>query len=151
MKNFVTILFVFIVGSFSSQLKAQGTGEALYAAVVNNDTAQVRMLLDGGADANYIKEQGFVKVSCLITAVNNDNPGSVRMLLEHKAQVDWRDGFNTTALIYAANKGNPLVVTMLLDAGADPAADDGDGNTPLKSAKTAEIRSLIQARLDAKK
>jgi ankyrin repeat protein len=145
--------FLLLLGFLSVPVlaNAQAKGEDLYDAVVKNDTAQVRMLLDKGADVNYLKEQGFVKVNCLITSVVNDNVDIARMLIAHKAEVNWRDGFNSTALMYAASGGDPKLVELLLDNGADPTADDGDGNTPLQSAKNAQVKDLIQKRIDSKK
>ena len=91
-----------------------------------------------------------MKASVLTTAVNNRDVAVVKMLLARQADVNWKDGFNTTALMYAAALGNKELTTLLLAAGADARASDGKGNTVLSAAeegKNQEIIQLIQDRL----
>jgi ankyrin repeat protein len=105
----------------------------------------VALLLEANADPNYIKSSGsWKKMSMLITAVNNNNFDIAKLLIEHKADVNWRDSMNTTALIYAASAGNKAIVMLLLDNGADINADDGQGNTVLSAAEESEYPELIK-------
>jgi uncharacterized protein len=147
MKNtFLTLIFSLIsVISFG-----QNKGEKLYNSVVKNDTEKSMKLISENADVNYVKESGWVKVNTLITAINNSNVEIVKALLEHKADVNWKDGFNTTALLYAASKGNRQIVDLLLKYGADINADDGQGNTVLtaaKESKNSELIAFIEAKM----
>lgn len=93
---------------------------------------------------------GIAKLSPLIQAVINGNLEIIKSLVEHKAQVDWRDGFNSTALMYAASKGEKEIVEYLLSKGADAKAEDGTGNSVLtaaKEGKNAEVLVLIENKL----
>ncbi|WP_210463126.1 ankyrin repeat domain-containing protein [Rufibacter roseolus] len=146
------LLLIVLTLSTSFLTIAQSKDEQLYAAVQKNDKAKVEALLKKKADPNYIKQAGpWMKVNPLITAVNNSNIEIVKLLIANQAQIDWKDGFNTTALMYAASKGNKEVVELLLASGADVNATDGDGNTVLtaaKESKNPEVISLIESRLN---
>lgn len=145
------ILLILLVLSTSIISMAQSQDEQLYAAVQKNDRTQVEALLKKKADPNYIKQAGpWMKVSPLITAVNNANVEIVKLLIANNAQVDWRDGFNTTALMYAAAKGNKVIVELLIANGADVHSTDGEGNTVLtaaKESKNEEVIVLIESKL----
>ncbi|WP_162427116.1 ankyrin repeat domain-containing protein [Pontibacter pudoricolor] len=149
MKTLILLAVLSFCMSFTAL--AQGKDEQLYIAVQKNDKAKVEALLQKKADPNYVKQAGsWMRVSPLITAVNNNNVAIVKLLIEYKAKVDWKDGFNTTALIYAASKGNKEIVELLLDNGADINATDGQGNNVLSAAKeseNAEIIALIESKL----
>lgn len=135
-------------------LLAQNNNDSLYQAVVNNDTTAIKNFVKNGADVNFIKEQGWVKVNLLITAVNKKNVDAVNILLENVADVNWKDGFNSTALMYAANTGNINIVKMLLDKGADIKHKDDQGNDAISTARQAkhnDIVKLLEAALKEKK
>jgi uncharacterized protein len=147
MKNtFLTVLILL----FSVTAIGQNKGEKLYNLVVKNDTENAIKLISENADVNYVKESGWVKVNSLISAINNVNVEIVKSLLEHNADVNWKDGFNTTALMYAASKGNKEIVDLLLKYGADINANDGEGNTVLtaaKESKNSELIALIEVKM----
>ena len=137
--SILTILFFVITSN------GQNINEQLYESIVKNDKVQVAHLLKNSANANYIKSSGpWMKVSMLITAVNNNNFDIVKLLIENKADVNWKDGFQTTALMYAASKGNKDISILLLDNGADINASDGQGNTVLSAAKVSNNKELIK-------
>lgn len=74
----------------------------------------------------------------------------MKSLLENNADVNWRDGFNSTPLMYAASKGNIEIVDLLLKYGADINANDGMGNTVLtaaKESKNAEFILFIESKI----
>src|SRR6185295_17479607 len=107
-KKLLILLTVFCISLF---VNGQDKSENLYQAIVKNDVDKVAELLKDSADANHIKSSGpWMKVSMLITAVNNGNIDIVKLLIDHKADVNWKDRFNTTALMYAASKGNKDMV-----------------------------------------
>jgi uncharacterized protein len=143
MKKRITILLTIIYTTL--YVFGQDNNEKLYQAIVKNDTSLVRQLLNDKADPNFIKSQGpWMKVSMLITAVNNGNIEIVRMLIASKADVKWKDGFQSTALMYAAAKGSQEIVVLLLDNGADINDNDGQGNTVLTAAKESGNKELIK-------
>ncbi len=145
-KTFVTLLILLIsIASFG-----QNKDEKLYNLVVKNDTKNSIKLISENADVNYVKELGWAKVNILITAINNINLEIVKSLLENNADVNWKDGFNTSALMYAASKGDREIVDLLLKYGADINANDGMGNTVLtaaKESKNAELILFIEAKM----
>lgn len=139
MKLFATIFFLL----FSLAAFSQSKNDQLYDAVTNNDTSTVETLLKNGADANYKKKGMSFEISMLIWAVQKQDVKIVKLLIDYKAEVDWKDWFKTTALMYAANTGNKLIITTLLKAGADPKAHDDQGNSVLTSAKESNNKEVI--------
>jgi len=138
-KRFLTLLILLIsIASFG-----QNKDEKLYNLVVKNDTKNAIKLISENADVNYVKKLGWAKVNLLITAINNINVEVVKSLLENNADVNWKDGFNSSALMYAASKGNKEIVDLLLKYGADINANDGLGNTVLTAAKESKNAELI--------
>lgn len=138
----LTTLICFIGFAFSTI--AQDRSEQLYGAVIKNDKNKVKKLIEKDADVNYVKEAGpWMKVSVLITAVNHQNIDIVKLLLDNKADVNWKDGFKSSAILYAANTGSIEMVKLLLENGADINDNDGQGNTVLTAAKESENVALI--------
>ena len=152
MKKILFVL-VFNFGLFAlgySQDKNQG----LYKAITQNDVEQVAKLLQDSADANYVISSGAFEMTMLNAAINvSKNKNIVELLLKNKADVNFKDAFNTTALMYAASSGNKEIVDLLLSYGADVNASDGQGNTVLSAAKESKNKAvikLIENRIKAK-
>lgn len=123
---------------------AQSKNEKLYQAVVKNEFEKTEKLIKTGADVNFIKQSGpWMKVSLLITAVNNKNLEITKLLLDNKADVNWKDGFKTSAILYAANSGNVALIKLLLEYGADINDNDGENNTVLSAAKESQNPEMI--------
>lgn len=144
-------LFIFILSLSTSIAMAQNSNDSLYRAVVKNDTTLLKQLIKQGADVNYVKQEGWMKVSPLITAVNNKNLISVKILLDNKADVNWKDGFQTTALMYAASSGLEDIVKLLLDKGANVTTKDKQGNDALSAAKESKNDKVIELIIQAQK
>jgi len=147
MKRFIT-LFIVVLLAFGA--RAQSVNQQLLTAVKIKNTGIAEQLLKGGADANYVQSTNSFKVNLLILAVINQDIPMVRILVEHKANVNWQDGFGDTALMYAAQIGNTIIMGYLLDNGADIHAKDSKGNTVLSAAKEGnhpDAIALIQSRL----
>ncbi|GAB4093865.1 ankyrin repeat domain-containing protein [Flaviaesturariibacter terrae] len=148
MKNFLLALAASLLSLLAN---AQDKNQQLYKAITQNDSAAVAQLLENGADANYTFGPGGFKMSFLITAINvAKSKGIAELLLRHKADVNWKDGFGSTALMYAASAGNGALVELLLANGADVRASDGQGNTVLTAAKesrNAAVIALIEQKL----
>ncbi|EHQ25945.1 ankyrin repeat domain-containing protein [Mucilaginibacter paludis] len=132
----------------------QDLNEQLYKAVSNKDSLSVQNLLIKKADANFKKKTGgFLEISMLILAVQNNDLSDVKLLVGRGAEVDWRDAFKTTALMYAANKGNKDIVIYLIKSGADVKAKDEQGNSVLSAAeegKNDEVIGLIKSLVNKK-
>ena len=138
-------LLIFLA-TFCASISLFGqNNELLYKAISKNDIEKVTKLLNANADPNAVISSGpWMKVNMLITAVNNGNIEIAKLLIDKKANVNWKDGFNTTALMYAASNGNKGMVILLLDNGADFNANDGQGNTVLSAAKEGKNEEVIQ-------
>lgn len=92
----------------------------------------VEALMEAGADASV---PGLAGRTAVHSAAIADDPGYLRILLDHRADPDARHGqTGGTALADAAGPRTDAQFRMLLDAGADPSIADRTGNTPLHKA-----------------
>lgn len=123
----------------------------LRQAVVDSNIGKIRDLLAQGVSVDAQDENGW---TALRSAVFQEQPGIVRMLLANKADPnlrDHRDG--STALHWAAQTGRTDILIALLNAGADPNVHDTfSGNTPLMHAAAggyiATVKVLIAKHAD---
>jgi ankyrin repeat protein len=138
-------LLIFIVLlSGINLVNAQSVNRLLYEAVQAKDTIQVERLLNNGANANYQeKVMGSFGMKMLILAVQNQDLKTVKLLIEHKADVNMRDMFKSTPLMYAAHSGNINVIKYLITQGADVRANDEQGNSVLSAAKEGKHQEAI--------
>jgi ankyrin repeat protein len=116
----------------------------LFQAVRNKDTLAVASLLEKGANPNVRKAIVKFEMSMLILAVQNQDFRTVKLLVENKAEIDWKDWFKSTALMYAAYSGNVNIIRFLLERGADIKAHDDQGNTVLSAAKEGKHPEAIK-------
>lgn len=100
-------------------------GRAMLGAAEAGDAAEVERLLHSGADPNLNDKLGWTP---LAIATNKDHPEVVKLLLDHGADVAYRDILGRQPL---ANVRSKEVAKMLLDRGADVNAKDNDGTTAL--------------------
>jgi len=148
MKNVHLLLFIF---AFSMHGISQSKlNDSLYSAVLKNDSTLINYYCQKGADVNKVFEINWVKVNLLIIAVNQNNLQSVKTLISNGADVNWVDGFNTSALMYAVGSNNIKITELLLQNGADLSHHDDEGNNALSIA-TAEKNSKIISLLKQKK
>ena len=143
MKFIITVLLFLSCFTFAS-IAQKNNGRQLYEAIHAKDTLQVEMLLNKGADANYKEKWMKFEMSMLILAVQNKDFKSVKLLIEHKAQIDWKDIAQITALMYAAYIGDVNIINYLIKSGADIHAHDDQGNTVLSAAKEGKHPEAIQ-------
>mmetsp|Transcript_24651 Transcript_24651/g.31871 ORF Transcript_24651/g.31871 Transcript_24651/m.31871 type:complete len:462 (+) Transcript_24651:410-1795(+) len=97
---------------------------ALAVACRNGHVGIVRILLEHGADVNYVSEEEEEQETPLIKAirVNNFSPKHVKivqLLLEKDAKVNERNRKGETALIIACKRKQEKTVEALLEKGAD--------------------------------
>jgi ankyrin repeat protein len=86
------------------------------------------------------KATGGGCISALILAARENDPESVRILLESGANVNLTMNDGTTALIVAIMSGHYDIASFLLDKGADPNIADGKGMAALYA--TVHMRNL---------
>ena len=89
----------------------------LVAAAGKGDCAEVKNLLDSGADADSPIINGCTP---LMYAAYNDHQDVVRLLLDRGAKIDLPNDDGFTALFFAVSGGRRDTVELFLDRGADP-------------------------------
>lgn len=96
----------------------------------------MKELLEKGADPNVLGkgEYGSITKFPIHVAASNKFNDVLRLLIEHKANVDAVSPGCGTALKGAITRMNLEAVEELLKAGADPNKVDQTGYTPLQSA-----------------
>jgi ankyrin repeat protein len=105
----------------TTEVRDEHGATELKKAVDNNDTEEVRRLIDSGADVNAATPEG---VTPLMNASGFGNKEAVEMLIAKGADVNARTKSNWTALMAAALSGQKEIIEILLAAGADPAVKD---------------------------
>ncbi len=138
------VLFLIIFQLSSLSVFSQSDSDSLFKAVERNDTTAIKVYLKNGADINLVKQKGWAKVNLLITAVNKNHLETAKILIQNNVNINWKDGFNTTALMYAANIGNIKMVRFLLDSGADIKHKDDNGNDALSTAKSKKHKDVVK-------
>ncbi len=146
-KKTLIAAFTFLVIGLNAQTK----NDQLFTAVQNNVADKAEMLLKAGCDVNYfVMGSPDIKVSLLIAAVNSKNTTMAKMLLDYKADVNWKDNLNQSAIMYAALGGNTEMVKLLLSHGANINDSDGKNNNVLQMAKFSqnkELTSFVEAEI----
>lgn len=130
-------------------LVSQTKNDQLFKSIQNGEKDKVTTLLNAGCDANYfIVGSPEIKVSCLIAAVNyNKTTDIAKLLIDHKADVNWKDNLKNSAIIYAVKNGNLPMIKLLVANGANLSEVDAQGKTLLFTAKEfgyTEVANYIE-------
>ena len=104
----------------------------LLVAIRLGDHARVQKLLGSGVDVNTADNEG---TTALMHSVIESDAKMVKLLIDHKANVNAKNSAESTALMYAAT--NLAKTKLLLDAGADVKVKGKGGATPMSVAVTA--------------
>ena len=115
-------------------------------AVVGNDPARVRWLLDHGADPDKVVE---LEYNALQWAVREGHLEIARILLGHGAGVDVRDSDGWSPLMTAVWRDNPAMIRLLIDKGAKLDDYDSKGWNPLSVAITYGGLDLVERLITA--
>ncbi|HEX8290599.1 MAG TPA: ankyrin repeat domain-containing protein [Pyrinomonadaceae bacterium] len=99
----------------------QALNEQLYEAARKGDAAEVKAVLDRGADVNAKFRYG---ATALFKAAERGHTEVVKLLIERGADVGVKDTFyGATALFWAMDKGHAGVVRAILAKSAEGAGD----------------------------
>src|SRR5436309_6434134 len=126
MRRFV-VLMLFLSNTI---LFAAGSADLL-TAIRNGDYAQVRKLIDSGADVNTTDKDG---TTALMHSVIESDVRMMKLLIDKGADVNMKNSLDSTALMYAAT--NLAKTRVLLDAGAQVKVKGKRGATPMSVALT---------------
>jgi ankyrin repeat protein len=155
-----------LIGAGAS-IDGRGAGDdtPLRRAVDANDVDVAAVLFDAGADPNlpvydenpqYSAEDGFTLLHRALRAyADRADPTIIRLLLEHGADPNFRDGDNyfgdgrseyggETALTIAARQGYLSVVRLLLEHGADTMLPRADGAFPADIARQSGFPAIAK-------
>lgn len=126
-----------------------GTGDtALALAIIRQNAAIVRALLDKGADVDTAGGQN--RMTPLMYAVEKESVEIVTELLRRKPDLEIRDKIGKTALIVAAGAALPVNhIPALLENGPDLEAVDNRGRTALMWAASRGSSGRVQALAEA--
>lgn len=114
----------------------------LMAAAGNGETANVKALLDQGANINARDSLGF---TALMFAAKSRNTSTVKLLIAKGADINAKSKMlGYTALINAAAFGDEEMVGVLIAQGANVNARDDDGVTALSFAEQAGKPRIVK-------
>ena len=107
----------------------------LWFACADGQESFVKILLDTGAEPNIADKN---EDSCLHAAISGQcSTETIQKLIDHGARVNAVNKDGATPLLLACGIAHSTAVALLLKAKADPNIADGDGDTSLHAATTA--------------
>jgi ankyrin repeat protein len=125
-----------------ANVEVQGKHETtmLHSLSLGGEPEIVRWLLECGAETNPREtKEGLIP---LHDAAMRGNIETVRILVQHNADIKAKNFVGKTPLHYASERGHLDVVRLLLGSGADVNARMNDGSTPLHRASCRDDRLL---------
>jgi hypothetical protein len=132
-KRWLAVIAVLVLILWAGVVEAMATlDQQLIEAAKVGDLAQVKALLDGGADVTAKNDGG---TTALMAASGGGHVEVVQLLLDRNVDVDAKDHVGETPLMYAASKGSFEVVKLLVENGADLTAKGRDGATAMEMAQ----------------
>jgi hypothetical protein len=115
------LLALALAATAVAQDPKQALNEQLYEAARKGDAAEVKAVLDRGADVNARFRYG---ATALFKAAERGHTEVVKLLIERGADVTVKDTFyGATALYWATSKGHTGVVRAILARSAEDAGD----------------------------
>lgn len=139
----ITLLALFALAlapGAAAQDPKQALNEQLYEAARKGDPAEVKAVLDKGADVNAKFRYG---ATAIFKAAERGHTEVVKLLIERGADVNVKDTFyGATAMSWALQKGHTGVILAILAKSTEEADDVlltgvGSGNAELVSAALA--------------
>ena len=124
MVRFLVVIFLSLGSYFV--VSGQTPAAKIFAAVKNNDSKELKTLLDQGADPNSYDEDGD---HLLMYAALYSSVACMELLVEKGCNVNAKNNLDETALMWAVHDLEKM--KLLLQHGADVNARAKTGNTPL--------------------
>jgi len=124
MVRFLVVIFLSLGSYFV--VSGQTPAAKIFAAVKNNDSKELKTLLDQGADPNSYDEDGD---HLLMYAALYSSVACMELLVEKGCNVNAKNSLDETALMWAVHDLEKM--KLLLQHGADVNARAKTGNTPL--------------------
>jgi len=132
------LLLLALAAAAVAQDPKQALNEQLYEAARKGDAAEVKALLDKGADVNAKFRYG---ATALFKAAERGHTEVVKLLIERGADVNVRDTFyGANALFWAMDKGHVGVVRAIL-----PKSPDGAGDVLMSGARNGNAEMVAVA------
>ena len=113
----------------------------LISAAQKGDIDIVRILLDNGANINFINNHGR---TVLMLASIEGYLNIVNLLLDMGALINLQNNYGITALMFASIYGNTDIVKLLLDNGANIDIVNNEGNTALRWASRRGYTDIVE-------
>lgn len=117
---------------------------ALHYAAWGGHVGLLQVLIDAQADVNAVATVNNVRQSILQGAASKGYASVIRVLLEHGADIEFRDENGRAALHHAAQNGWNEATRELLQFGADLAVIDRVGETPLNKAMAGNHTDVVE-------
>ncbi|BAY82573.1 ankyrin [Calothrix parasitica NIES-267] len=139
-------------GNYAEKEKNKHFYNAFFSAIIRGHIKIVKSFIGIGVDVNYLLDGD----SGLCRATERCHEEIVEFLLEAGAEVNLRNGNQSTALMQAAYRASGEIARILIEKGADINAKDAEGQTPLiiaagfGNAEVAGELILAGADIDAK-
>ncbi|HEV2861586.1 MAG TPA: ankyrin repeat domain-containing protein [Pyrinomonadaceae bacterium] len=119
--SLLLLLGLALAAPAAAQTPAPSLNDQLYEAARKGDPAEVKALLDRGADVNAKFRYG---ATALFKAAERGHTEVVKLLIERGADVNVKDTFyGATAMTWALDKGHVGVIRAILAKSADDAGD----------------------------
>jgi len=127
-----------------------GPGARFAVAIEDDDLDKVRALLDSGLSADTHIDYGDNFETPLMKAARSGTVEIARLLLDRGADVNARDGEQTTALEAAISRDQTAMVALLLERKADPNSVNKYMQSALSNAAAAGNLEVTEMLLKAK-
>ncbi|TVL63531.1 ankyrin repeat domain-containing protein [Brachyspira hyodysenteriae] len=117
----------------------------LYAAAENNVDKVLKYIAEGIDINNTIDEsEDSIGSNALLLASQFHHKEIIKILLEHNANVNFKNHLNKTALEYVANDDNNFDIALeFINRGADVNAVDNENATPLMYAASYNAEKIL--------
>ena len=114
--SILTFIFTILLISSCATMARQQTTYVLRQSAREGDYAEVKRLIEVGADVNAQDDYGN---TALMVALEMGYIEIAKLLIDAGAYVNAQDYYGDTALMLASGGGHPEIVKLLIEAGAD--------------------------------